>query len=224
MKYTKIDSLLPLSPMIFTDCFCYVCGDDFASYCNILFISLGTPSSDRFPCAPGTFTTSSSLYEQEQCTNCSENFYCLGGESFQRRCQPGYYCPKNTRFAEEYPCPNRTYNPEYEKNSETQCKTCTLGHFCEKATVQPYECPIGTYMDEGFNTTSSTVVGTAAGYQDDCKTCPAGYYCLNATIIPKKCGLGVFTKPGQSVCQVKYFPIFCIIIFRKLFSLESRSF
>lgn len=127
----------------------------------------------------------------------------MGGESRPRGlCPPGYYCPEKTKFAEEYPCPNATYNPDYGLHNKSQCKPCTLGHFCEKGTVKPYECPLGTYMPNGHNETSSSVVGSPAGYQDDCLTCTAGYYCLNATILPKPCGKGLVTTPGQSVCQV----------------------
>jgi len=57
-------------------------------------------------------------------------------------------------------------------------------------------------MPNGVNTTSNTLIGSPAGYQDDCKPCLAGHYCLNATITPKPCGKGFFTKPGQSVCKI----------------------
>ena len=49
-------------------------------------------------------------------------------------------------MAEQFPCPNGTYNPEFGKSSVDQCLNCTQGHFCEKGTVQPVPCPIGTYI------------------------------------------------------------------------------
>lgn len=145
---------------------------------------------------------SSLLYEQAQCTNCEPNYYCPGGEAITHLCPPGYYCPMNTRFAEEYPCPNGTYNPHYGKGNVNECQPCPMGHFCEKATVQPYECPIGTFMSQGYDTKSSTLIGTPAGNAGDCVTCPAGLYCLNATVTPKNCGVGFYTSAGQSMCQV----------------------
>ena len=140
----------------------------------------------------------------DQCTDCEERVYCLGGEAAPRgACPPGYYCPNNTKFAEEYPCPNGTYNPDYSKRSQAECLKCIVGHFCEKGTVQPYECPIGTYMPYGYDKNSRTVNGAPAGYQDDCLNCPAGFFCKSATVTPNECGTGYYTKLGQSVCQVR---------------------
>ncbi len=108
----------------------------------------GTPSPTKYPCPPGTFTNSSSLFMETQCTDCYQKYYCPGGEAEPRGlCPPGYYCPTKTRFATEFPCPNRTYNPDYALFQQSQCKVCTQGHFCEKGTVTPYECPIGRSMN-----------------------------------------------------------------------------
>ena len=62
-------------------------------------------------------------------------------------------------------------------------------------------------MPYGYNSTSGSSVGTAAGYQADCLSCTAGFYCLNATVTPFKCGKGYYTKAGQSVCQVSFLNI-----------------
>ena len=113
------------------------------------FLCLGTPSPTKFPCPPGTFTNRSDLYMESQCTDCYQQWYCPGGEAAPRdRCPPGYYCPIKTRFATEYPCPNRTYNPDYGLFDASQCKVCTQGHFCEKGTVTPYECQIGKLLSQ----------------------------------------------------------------------------
>ena len=175
----------------------------FSTITFILILSLGTPSPTKYPCPPGTYTTSSSLYHASQCTICEQSHYCLGGESFTRLCPPGHYCPNNTKFAEEFPCANRTYNPDNGKYEQAQCKDCPMGYFCEKGTVQPYECPIGTYMPYGYNATSTQTEGEPGGYQNDCLDCPAGHFCLNATVVPRECGVGFYTKSGQSVCQVR---------------------
>ena len=169
----------------------------------LTFLSLGTPSPTKYPCPPGTFSNSSLLYDVNQCTNCPPSYYCLGGEAATTgTCPPGFYCLLNTKFAEEYACPNGTYNQEYGKSSVMDCQVCPQGYFCEKGTVNPYECPYGTYMPYGYNKTSRLSIGTAAGYQMDCLQCDGGYFCLNATITPVKCGFGKYSKVGQSVCQV----------------------
>lgn len=104
----------------------------------------GTPSPTKFPCPPGTFTTSSDLYDASQCTVCTERSYCLGGEAQPSgNCPPGYYCPNGTKFAEQFPCKNGTYNPAYSKSKQGECLDCTQGHFCEKGSVHPEHCPIG---------------------------------------------------------------------------------
>ncbi|EDO40913.1 predicted protein, partial [Nematostella vectensis] len=106
----------------------------------------GTPSPTKFPCPPGTYTVRSDLYDAAQCTVCPERYYCLGGEaSPTAQCPPGYYCPNGTRVAEQFPCNNGTYNPEYGKASQSECLNCTQGHFCEKGSVQPEQCPIGEH-------------------------------------------------------------------------------
>lgn len=46
-------------------------------------------------------------------------------------------------MAEQFPCPNGTYNPDFGRSRQDQCKSCTQGHFCEKGTVQPAPCSIG---------------------------------------------------------------------------------
>ena len=42
-------------------------------------------------------------------------------------CPPGYYCPTGTKFAEEFACPNGTFNPDYGQNEEADCQECTQG-------------------------------------------------------------------------------------------------
>ena len=104
----------------------------------------GTGAPTKFPCPPGTYSNSSDLFDASQCDICPERKYCPGGEPEPRGdCPPGYYCPSGTRVAEQFPCPNGTYNPEYAKARVDECLNCTQGHFCELATVQPMQCSIG---------------------------------------------------------------------------------
>jgi hypothetical protein len=42
-------------------------------------------------------------------------------------CGPGYYCPAGSKFATEFGCPNGTYNNEWGKFEEAECKICTQG-------------------------------------------------------------------------------------------------
>ena len=114
---------------------------------TVFLIFTGTGSATKFPCLPGTYSNRTDLFNASQCDICDPGKYCPGGEATPRgSCPPGHYCPAGTRVAEQFPCPNGTYNPEFGKSSVDQCLNCTQGHFCEKGTVQPVPCPIGTYI------------------------------------------------------------------------------
>ena len=107
-------------------------------------LKTGTGSPTKYPCPPGTYSNSSDLFDASQCDVCPKRKYCPGGEPAPRGdCPPGYYCPEGTRVAEQFPCPNGTYNPHYAKARVDECLDCTQGHFCELATVQPVPCSIG---------------------------------------------------------------------------------
>ena len=160
----------------------------------------GTPSPDKFPCPPGTYTPESNLTAPEECSICPETKYCVGGKPQpDALCPPGYYCPEGTRLVHEFPCPATMYNPHFGKSQESDCVNCTQGHFCEEATVRPLDCPSGTYMPFGVNDNNETV-GTPAGKQSDCLPCLAGHFCVNGTVNPRECGTGLYTPVGQSAC------------------------
>ena len=42
------------------------------------YCPLQTPSPDRFPCPEGTFSPAANLSRADQCTNCTQGYYCLG--------------------------------------------------------------------------------------------------------------------------------------------------
>ncbi len=42
------------------------------------YCPLQTPSPDRFPCPEGTYSPLSNLSRADQCTPCTEGYYCLG--------------------------------------------------------------------------------------------------------------------------------------------------
>lgn len=47
------------------------CGQ--GSYCPLM-----TPAVDRYPCPPGTFSNRSDLYQESQCSFCTQGYYCIG--------------------------------------------------------------------------------------------------------------------------------------------------
>ena len=64
----------------------------------------GTPKG----CEPGTFTN---LTGQTTCQPCCAGYYCDGNSSAcDKECPPGHYCPEQTKYAEQFPCPRGYYN------------------------------------------------------------------------------------------------------------------
>lgn len=166
------------------------------------FCPAGTPSPLSFPCPPGTYSNSSDLTSAAECDVCPEGHYCVGGESGPHAaCPPGFYCPMGTRFAEEFPCPQSTYNPLFGQASTDSCLNCTQGHFCEKGFSQPEACPEGTYMPYGVSSIiTMDTVGDPAGNKSECLSCPAGKFCSAATVTPRQCGVGKYSPGGSESC------------------------
>ena len=50
-----------------------------------------------------------------------------GQDKVTESCPPGYYCPTRTKFEEEFPCPEKTYNPDRGKSNDSACLNCTQG-------------------------------------------------------------------------------------------------
>ena len=170
----------------------------------------GTPSTNKFPCPPGTFTVSSNLTSVAECTLCPPNYYCEGGGAGPTdSCPPGFYCPEGTRFSYEFPCLKTTYNPHFGQNSSLSCLNCTIGHFCEAASIQPEACPPGTYMPFGYSNVIDDVIGMPIGNKSDCITCPGGQFCSEGSIIPFDCGTGNFSSPGSEFCLICLIGHFC---------------
>ena len=134
---------------------------------------------DWQPCPRGTFSNTSGLANEEECTPCLGGYYCsdLSQTEVSGICSGGFFCTSGV----DTPTPilselyeNQTYFPS-SNISMISCPLhrgvgdiCPPGHFCPPQTAHPFPCPAGTY---------NFVAG-----QDSCIECPAGYYCPDATI------------------------------------------
>ncbi|TSQ58043.1 Sodium channel subunit beta-3 [Bagarius yarrelli] len=159
-------------------------------------------SSAPVLCPSGTYQDKQ---QQANCTVCEEGFYCdesfgANNVSALQSCPKGYYCPKGTRYATQFPCPAGTYNPKEGMNSLISCLLCPAGHYCPfvglaepaglcksgywckigshsaspSAGALGSLCPLGHYCPKGTLSNS-----TGQRSEDECQPCPEGFYCAS---------------------------------------------
>ena len=135
---------------------------------------------------------------QTSCKDCPTGYFCDGtvqndticlhGVQNPESCPPGYYCPLNTKFETEFPCPNGTYNPNYNSEDSSACVTCTAGSYCgsEGLPAPTGLCNHGYYCELGASVPNPTDAVTG-------NICPAGTYCNPGSIEPTDCPTGTYS-------------------------------
>ena len=201
------------------------------------------------PCFPGTYSDAAEAIE---CTDCPTGSYCERGTSAidtSNACPAGYYCPINTFYDEQYPCPPGTFSASTGLTEEADCSDCTagkyceiygisdlsardcaegfycsgsadvskpmdssgyggiceIGQFCPSGSSAAQECTAGKYCDkdqlaavtgdckEGhYCTLSATVYNPSNSIFDFGDTCTEGHYCVAGSSAPTACGLGKY--------------------------------
>ena len=104
------------------------------------------------PCPAGTFSNTTHLQAENECTQCTYGHYC-GTDGLTEptgECWAGFYCLRGASS------PN---NPVVDATSGP----CPAGHYCPNATSYPLGCPCGTY-------------NPSTG-ESECTQCPVGFYC-----------------------------------------------
>ncbi|KAL7981551.1 hypothetical protein Chor_005639 [Crotalus horridus] len=81
------------------------------------------------PCPAGSYNP---FWEMDQCLDCPEGAYCNIGSANYTHCPAGHYCPKNTKFATQFPCPRGTYSEILSLRTVAECQPCPSGKFCSK--------------------------------------------------------------------------------------------
>ena len=71
-------------------------------------------------------------------------------------CPKGFYCPSNATTCPK-PCSPGSYSND---TGAIMCKECPAGSKCANATLEPEDCPDGSWSDGGSTT---------------CSLCPPGY-------------------------------------------------
>lgn len=159
------------------------------------------PQGSAYPikCDPG-YACPSNLMSEADLLDCEVGYYCPEGSTStqQNICPIGHFCPINSNLPT--PCPRGTYSPDTGLTALSECTTCSVGSYCEKAALSAPTgtCAAGYYCKDehyvarpeaeqcpaGYSCGVGSIDKTqcTTGYQDrilqeSCKSCPEGYYC-----------------------------------------------
>ena len=107
-------------------------------------------------------------------------------------CPAGYYCPRGTSFAYEYPCPPGTFSNISGLSSVEGCTPCLPGNYCgESGLIEPSgSCFAGYFCVAGSDTPTPQE-----------SQCPAGHFCPIGTHTPVPCPTGTFSADTLNVAE-----------------------
>lgn len=174
-------------------------------------------------CPLGTFSTSTGLWDADNCTQCTGGWYCdkLNATTLAGKCNAGYYCTSgsntptpdvnNTGVAgpcptghycpqqttTPQPCPLGTFNNVTKLTLQSQCTPCSYGKYCGSTglTEPTGDCWAGFYCLQGAQSPNNPVVDSTGG------PCPIGSYCPNGTSYPLGCPAGTYNpSTGLAEC------------------------
>jgi hypothetical protein len=163
----------------------------------------GTVNAVDYSCPPGTFTNSSTLVRQGDCTVCPERYYCpYGSNGTHLPCFAGYVCPPGTGRGDQVACLPGTYSSNTSLADVSECLVCPAGHFCiggKTTTSGPcaagYYCPIGTKLADDFPCAAGTFSPlTNSTDQSECFDCIEGSYCPAGSAVPIPCNAGSYSN------------------------------
>ncbi|XP_019363996.1 PREDICTED: delta-like protein 3 [Gavialis gangeticus] len=132
-----------------------------------------------------------------QCFKCPEGFYCKAGSSNYTACPTGHYCPKNTEFGTQFPCPRGTYSDAFSIWEASKCQLCPPGKVCSKPGLTSPDalCTPGWFCPPGSTSTKpvfpgSFPAGAGAAASGSLGLCQAGTFCPGGSAIPIPCAPG----------------------------------
>ena len=134
-------------------------------------------ATEPTPCPIGTFSNSTNLKDDLDCTLCSPGKYCdtIGLTEPTGDCDAGYYCIEGATSAAPV-------------DDLPRGDICTAGGFCAAGSSQSQACPEGQFNN-----------ATGASSAGDCSDCTPGYYCSgSANSFPTgSCDPGYFCTGGS---------------------------
>lgn len=118
------------------------------------YCPLNTVSKHSHPCPTGTFSNTTNLETDGQCTPCTAGYYCgsVGLTQPTDMCDAGYVCVNGSDNATP--------------TDGTTGYVCLPGYYCNRGSGQGTKCPLGTFSNTpGLHNVSS------------CEDCTPGMYC-----------------------------------------------
>ena len=167
----------------------------------------GTEYANQYQCPLGTFSNSTGLEMESDCQSCLGGYYCgERGLIFPNMmCSAGYFCLAGADRAA----------PMLEGFADV----CPPGSYCPEGTVDPINCPIGTFSNEselhsemectpctaGFFCDTPGITEPSGpcnagyvceGYAENAfwEVCPAGNFCPKQSEKPEPCPSGTFSN------------------------------
>ncbi|XP_034557340.1 zonadhesin [Notolabrus celidotus] len=168
------------------------------SYCNQT--GLDAPEG---PCAAGYHCPKGSL--DPHASPCPTGHYCplgallpqpcpigtiksfIGGSTVEscQLCPAGHYCHQRGKAEPSGRCAEGYYCPEGQSSETPRQHLCSVGHSCEKGSVNQTACLPGSYQHRQG--------------QGSCEICPAGFYCQHQGMtLPRPCERGFYCSSGSA--------------------------
>lgn len=169
----------------------------------------GTQTEFENPCPIGTFSNSTGLHNESQCTLCTPGYYCDNPNMLEPagQCNPGYYCtlaaiaPNPSVNGSQCPqgtycvqgssytvnCPKGTYGSAPQLSALSDCTACPPGQYCDSPglTAPSGNCNPGYFCSNA--SWEASPVGQSFGDE-----CPVGHYCPEASPAPIACDAGTY--------------------------------
>ncbi|XP_070551430.1 uncharacterized protein [Ptychodera flava] len=197
--------------------------DDFTGEGGLCPVGHECPQGSTHPraCQPGSYAP---LDGMASCKICPSGKYCENATVTPSDCPVGHYCPAGTEYADQYPCPEGTYNNATGQHNDTNCQYCPPGMYCEHSGLEypsglcdeGFYCSGGSDMQRPFDVGITVPLPTPLSYvypNDTCHPmydcvcpdftlsvgglCPPGHYCPVGSDAPESCIPGMYcATPG----------------------------
>ncbi|GKT33096.1 uncharacterized protein LOC105348209 isoform X2, partial [Aduncisulcus paluster] len=167
-------------------------------------------------CPSGSYRDETGAGQLSDCIQCPAGFYCPIGSTSYISCPEGQYCPigrdtsgiteadideDNDEYDTPKDCPEGTYNPSTELESEDDCTPCDAGNFCSGVSLTTTS---GT-CSSGFFCITNAITATPdldVYYETYAAGCPSDYSCLCTDGLTTDCD--TCTDDSYKTCRANF--------------------